>query len=132
MLEGVLVGIDSGWCQGEIAEAAYQFEKRINSGRRVVVGVNAFTEGNDDDEMEILKITAEQEQQQIKRLGEVKADRDSEAVAEALAHVRTVAADPEANLMPTLIDAVSAYATEGEIMDAMADVFGRYTETPVL
>jgi methylmalonyl-CoA mutase N-terminal domain/subunit len=132
MLEGVLVGIDSGWCQGEIAEAAYQFEKRINSGRRIVVGVNAFTEGNDDDDMEILKITAEQEQQQIKRLGEVKADRDSAAVAAALADVRGVAADPEANLMPTLIDAVSVYATEGEIMDAMADVFGRYTETPVL
>ena len=98
----------------------------------MVVGVNAFTEGNDEDQMDLLRITAEQEQQQVKRLGAVKADRDSDAVAAALARVRADAADPEVNLMPTLVDAVRTYATEGEIMDTLADVFGRYTETPVL
>ncbi len=132
ILEGVYRGIDEGWFQGEIADAAFDFEKKINAQRRVVVGVNAFTEGNDEDQMDLLRITAEQEQQQVKRLGAVKADRDSAAVAAALAAVRAQAEDPEVNLMPVLIDAVRAYATEGEIMDTLADVFGRYTETPVL
>ena len=77
--------------------------------------MNAFTDGDDDAQPELLKITAEQEQQQVKRLSQVKADRDSDAVERALAAVRSVAADPEANLMPTLIDAVHAMATEGEI-----------------
>jgi methylmalonyl-CoA mutase N-terminal domain/subunit len=128
----VYAGIDGGYFQGEIAEAAYQLEKKINSGRRVVVGVNRFTEGNDDDSLELLQITPEQEQQQIKRLQAVRADRDSDAVAAVLDRVRVEAADPEHNLMPCLIDAGRAYATEGEIMNALADVFGRYVETPVL
>src|SRR5205814_1612396 len=81
------------------------------------------TDGNDDDSIEILQITPEQEQQQIKRLQAVRADRDDEAVARALDRVRADAADPERNLVPTLIDAVQAYATEGEVMGALADVF---------
>ncbi|MEZ5135055.1 MAG: methylmalonyl-CoA mutase family protein [Acidimicrobiales bacterium] len=132
ILEGVHAGIDDGWFQAEIADSAYELERKVQSGRRVVVGVNAFTEGNDDASMEILRITAEQEQTQIKRLGAVKADRDSDAVARALDEVRRVADDAEANLMPTLIDAVRTMATEGEVMAALADVFGTYTETPVI
>ncbi len=132
ILEGVYRGIDDGWFQGEIADAAFDFEKRINSGRRVVVGVNGFTEGNDTDRLEILKITAEQEQTQIKRLGQVKADRDTDAVAAALARLATEAADPEVNLMPALIDAVGVYVTEGEVMNTLATVFGRYVEQPML
>ena len=132
MLEGVYAGVDSGWFQGEIADAAYDLERKINRGQRVVVGVNAFTEGNDTDRLEILKITAEQEQAQIKALGAVKADRDAAAVRRVLDRVRTDAADPTVNLMPALIEAVQAYATEGEIMAALADEFGTYTETPVL
>jgi methylmalonyl-CoA mutase N-terminal domain/subunit len=132
MLEGVYAGIENGYFQGCIAEAAYDLEKKINSGRRVVVGVNRFTEGNDTDSLDILQITAEQEQQQIKRLQAVKADRDSAAVEAALDRLRREAADPETNLMPALVDAVNTYATEGEIIDALADVFGRYVETPVI
>jgi methylmalonyl-CoA mutase N-terminal domain/subunit len=132
MLEGVYEGIDNGWFQGAIADAAYQFERTINSGARVVVGVNRFTEGREDDDLDILQITHEQERQQIKRLQAVRADRDSDAVGAALDQVRADATDPERNLMPTLIDAVRAYATEGEIMNALADVFGRYVEKPVL
>jgi methylmalonyl-CoA mutase N-terminal domain/subunit len=132
ILEGVERGIDEGWFQSRIADASYDLEKKINTGERVVVGVNRFTEGNDDDPMALLQITHEQEQQQIKRLQAVKADRDSDAVARALDRLRSEAADPEVNLMPVLIDAVSVYATEGEIMATMADEFGRYTERPVL
>jgi methylmalonyl-CoA mutase N-terminal domain/subunit len=132
MLQGVYEGIDNGWFQRSIAEAAYQFERNVNNGERIVVGVNRFTDGNDVDRLDILQITHEQEQQQIKRLQAVRADRDSDAVARELDRVREEAADAEANLMPVLIDAVRAYATEGEIMNALAEVFGRYVEKPVL
>jgi methylmalonyl-CoA mutase N-terminal domain/subunit len=132
MLDGVLRGIDEGWFQGEIADSAYELERALQDGRRVVVGVNAFTEGNDEAQIELLRITHEQEQLQVKRLGAVKADRDSDAVARTLARVAADAADPEVNLMPALLDAVHSYATEGEIITSLADVFGRYTETPVL
>ncbi len=132
MLQGVYEGIDNGWFQGAIADAAYQFERKVNSGDRVVVGVNRFTEGNADDDLDILQITHEQEKQQIKRLQAVRSDRDSDEVARELEHIRAVAADPERNLMPALIDAVRSYATEGEIMNALAEVFGRYVEKPIL
>src|SRR3954470_12484406 len=132
MLDGVYAAVDNGYIQGAIADAAYDFERKVNSGQRVVVGVNRFTEATADDDLEILQITPEQEQQQIKRLQAVRADRDGARVAAALDTIRTEAADPERNLMPGLIDAVNVYATEGEIMDALADVFGRYVETPVL
>jgi methylmalonyl-CoA mutase N-terminal domain/subunit len=132
ILDGVYAGVENGYFQGAIADAAYEFERQINDGRRIVVGVNRFTEGNDDDSLEILQITPEQEQQQIKRLQAVHADRNDDAVAEVLDRVRTEAADPERNLMPVLIDAAQAYATEGEIMNTLADVFGRYVENPVL
>ncbi len=131
ILEGVYAGIDDGWFQGEIADAAYQFERKLNRGQRIQVGANAFTEG-DDDPLELLRITDEHEQSQIKRLGAVKADRDDEAVRRALARVQADAAVADCNLMPALIDAVRAYATEGEIMAGLAEVFGRYVETPVL
>ncbi|MBI2709317.1 MAG: methylmalonyl-CoA mutase [Actinobacteria bacterium] len=132
ILEGVYASLDDGWFQSAIADSAYELERRVNDGRRVVVGVNRFTEGSDDDALDILRIAAEQEQAQIKRLQAVKADRDGAAVHDALGRLRREAADPEVNLMPALIDAVRTYATEGEIMDALADVFGRHVETPVL
>ena len=124
--------LDDGWFQGEIADAAYELERKVNDGRRIVVGVNRFTEGSEDDAIEILQITAEQEQLQIKRLQAVKADRDDDAVADALARLGAEAADPEVNLMPAMIDAVRTYATEGEIVDTLADVFGRHVEVPRL
>jgi methylmalonyl-CoA mutase N-terminal domain/subunit len=132
ILDGVETAIDEGWFQSHIADASYELEKRINAGTRVVVGVNRFTEGNGDDPIALLQITHEQEQQQIKRLQSVKADRDDAAVQATLQRVRTEAADPDANLMPALLDAARSYATEGEIMATLADVFGRYVERPVL
>ncbi len=132
MLEGAYAGIENGYFQSEIADASYQFEKKLNAGRRVLVGVNSFTEGNGDAQPDLLQITGEQEMAQIKRLHAVKADRDDAAVAAVLDDLRTQAADPLVNLMPGLITAVQAYATEGEIMNALADVFGRYIERPVI
>ena len=131
MLEGVYAGIDEGWFQGLIADAAFDFEKRVADGRRIVVGVNRYTEGNDEAQPDLLAITAEDEQRQIKRLAEVKADRNRDAVDAALSPLEADGHAPDANLMPALLEAVHAYATEGEIMDTLAEVFGRYVERPV-
>jgi methylmalonyl-CoA mutase N-terminal domain/subunit len=131
MLEGAFVGIEQGWYQSEIAQAAYELERKLNDGRHVMVGVNAHLEGNDEAPPETLRIDPRCEEDQTKRLAAVKADRDGEAVERSLARVRADAADAVTNLMPALVDAVRVYATLGEIMGAMADEFGRYRETPV-
>jgi methylmalonyl-CoA mutase, N-terminal domain len=132
ILEGVFEGIDNSYFQKEIAEAAYELEKKVNSGRRVVVGVNRFTDGSDEVLDDILRISPEVEERQLKRLEQVKADRDGESVEAGLAQVAADAAQPDVNLMPSLIDAVRTYATVGEIVDALAGVYGRWQETPVV
>jgi methylmalonyl-CoA mutase N-terminal domain/subunit len=132
ILAGVYAGIESGWFQGAIADSAYRFQRGLHDKSRIMVGVNAFTEGDDSDQTPILSIGAEVEEIQLKRLGEVRQRRSDEAVRQALTAVRSVAADSTANLMPAIIDAVGAYATIGEIMNALADTFGRYIEKPAL
>ena len=131
MLEGVYAGIDDGYFQGTIASAAYDLERARNSGRDVIVGVNAFFEGNEEAPPPMLQIGLDIEERQVKRLAEVRAHRSPDAVEFALARVRADAAVPDVNLMPALIEAVQSYATLGEIVDALAGVFGRYVERPV-
>ena len=128
MLDGAVRGVEEGWYQGEIADSAYELERKLNSGRHVVVGVNGFLEGSDEPPPPILRIGPEVEEEQRRRLDKVKRERDSAAVASALARVRAEAAEPDVNLMPAFIDAVNVYATLGEIVDALADVFGRWVE----
>jgi methylmalonyl-CoA mutase N-terminal domain/subunit len=130
ILEGVYAGIDEGWFQAEIADSAYAYEQKVSSKRRVVVGVTGYFEGNEEDPPPILRIGDEVEELQRKRLADVRSRRSQDAVEAALAHVRSTAASPEANLMPAVHDAVLTYATVGEIMNALADVFGRWRETP--
>jgi methylmalonyl-CoA mutase N-terminal domain/subunit len=132
MLEGAIRGIEENWFQGRIADSAYELERKLNQGQRIVVGVNRFTEGNEENGIELLQITNADEARQLKRLDQVRHDRDAGAVAAALDRLATDAADPTVNLMPTLIDAVSSYATLGEIMNAMAGVFGRHVEVPTI
>jgi methylmalonyl-CoA mutase N-terminal domain/subunit len=131
ILEGVIKGIDENWFQGRIADSAYELERKFNTGERVIVGVSDFLDGNDDT-LDILQITNEDEQRQRKRLDVVKHDRDSEAVEKVLAKLAAEAADPDVNLMPTLIEASHAYATLGEMMATMAGVFGRHVEVPTI
>ncbi len=131
ILEGVIKGIDENWFQGRIADSAYELERKFNTGERIIVGVSDFLDGNDDT-LDILQITNEDEQKQRKRLNIVKQDRDAEAVEKVLAKLATEAADPEINLMPTLVEASHAYATLGEMMGTMADVFGRHVEVPTI
>jgi methylmalonyl-CoA mutase N-terminal domain/subunit len=132
MLEGCIRGIEDNWFQGCIADSAYELERKQNEGRRIVVGVNAFTEGNDSDDIELLQITHEDEARQLKRLELIRHVRNTEAVEGALTRLADEAADPERNLMPALIDAVSAYATLGEVMGTLGGVFGRHIETPTI
>ncbi|MCY3577134.1 MAG: methylmalonyl-CoA mutase family protein, partial [bacterium] len=131
MLEGAYAGIEDGYFVGEIADAAYRFEREVNAGRRIIVGVNEFTEG-EDDEATLLSISHETEELQLKRLEKVRGDRDDEAVKTSLAALVEAAERPDVNLMPPIIDAVRTYATEGEIVAALETVFGTYVETAVV
>ncbi len=132
ILEGCYAGIENGYFVGEIADAAYRFEREVNADRRIIVGVNAFTEGTEDDTPNLLRIDAETEEYQRKRLETVKHDRDSAAVASALEQVTADAEDPTVNLMPSIIDAVKVYATEEEVAMAMEKVFGTYVEQAIV
>ena len=132
MLEGCIKGIEENWFQGRIAESAYRLERSFNDGQRIVVSVNDFQEGNDDEDLTILRITNEDEQKQRRRLAEVRQRRDDTQVRAALEALRVGAMDPEVNLMPALIDAAKVYATVGEMMSTMAGVFGRHVEVPSL
>jgi methylmalonyl-CoA mutase N-terminal domain/subunit len=131
ILEGVYRGIEEGWFQGEIAQASADFERKLNDGRRVLVGVNRFQE-TDEPEADILYIGPEAEALQRRRLAQVKAGRDQGAVERALARVRQDAATPEVNVMPGLIEAVQTYATVGEIVGALGQVFGTWSERAVV
>jgi methylmalonyl-CoA mutase N-terminal domain/subunit len=133
ILEGCIEGIDDNWFQRRIGDSAYELERKFNTGERIIVGVSDFKDGNDEPNgLEILQITNEDEQRQRKRLNVVKTDRDAQAVETVLAKLASEAADPEANLMPTLIEASHAYATLGEMMSTMANVFGRHVEVPTI
>jgi methylmalonyl-CoA mutase N-terminal domain/subunit len=132
MLEGAIRGIEENWFQGKIADSAFELERQLNANRRVVVGVNGFTEGNDDEPIELLKITTEDETRQRKRLDQVRHDRNQRAVDEALARIKAEAADPDINLMPALIEAAKVYASLGEIMGTMETEFGRHVEVPTI
>jgi methylmalonyl-CoA mutase N-terminal domain/subunit len=132
MLEGVITGIDDNWFQGRIADSAYELERRFNDGSRTIVGVSGFTEGNEDDQIPVLQITNEDEDRQLKRLDDVRRRRDQEQVDAALAKLESEAADPEINLMPALLECASAYASVGEMMRSMGNVFGRHVEIPTI
>ena len=131
ILEGVYAGIENGYFVGEIADAAYRFEREVNAGRRIIVGVNDFTDG-DEGQQDLLRIEAEVEDYQLKRLEDTRARRDGEAVAAALTAVTEAAADPTVNLMPPILEAVRAYATLEEVVKAMEVVFGTYVEKAIV
>jgi len=130
MLDGAVRGVEEGWYQSHIADSAYELERKVNADRHVIVGVNAFLEGNEEPPPATLVIGPEVEEEQRRRLEKVRAERDADAVDRSLAQLRTDAAAPTVNLMPALLDASRAYATLGEIVDALASVFGSWVEQP--
>jgi methylmalonyl-CoA mutase, N-terminal domain len=129
-LGGMVEAVKSGFPQREIAEAAYEHQREIDRGERIVVGVNDYREG-DERVHEILRIDPTLEAKQIGRVQAVRARRDSAAVERALADLKTAAADESHNLMPNLLACARVHASEGEIVEALQEVFGTYTETPV-
>jgi methylmalonyl-CoA mutase N-terminal domain/subunit len=129
-LGGMVEAIKMGYPQREIADAAFVYQQEVETGVRKLVGVNAFTEGGGD-ETPILRIDPRFEADQVQRVQAVRQRRDGERVNAALDRLVEAARDPEENLMPHLLDATRAEATEGEIVQALQTVFGTYTEAPV-
>ena len=127
-LGGVVAALEQNFFQREIAEASYRYQQELETGVRRVVGVNAHTDG--DEPIEILKIPVEVEQRQVARLREVRAGRAQAEVDRAVAGLQRAAAGDE-NVMPHLVECARAYASEGEICDALRSVWGVYRETPV-
>jgi methylmalonyl-CoA mutase, N-terminal domain len=129
-LGGMVEAVKQNFCQREIADASFELQTRIDQGDRIVVGVNRYTEG-DDRETPILRIDPALERKQVDRVGAVRSRRESDAVQASLAALKEAAARDDENLMPHLLDAARVHATEGEIVGALQQVFGSYTETPV-
>jgi methylmalonyl-CoA mutase N-terminal domain/subunit len=128
-LGGMVEATKRGFPQREIADAAFVHQQEVDSGARVVVGVNDYREGGDG-EIEILRIDPGLERKQIGRVQAVRARRDGAAVERALGELREAAAT-DRNLMANLLDCARVHATEGEIVQSLQGVFGTYTETPV-
>jgi methylmalonyl-CoA mutase N-terminal domain/subunit len=128
-LGGMVQAVKIGFPQREIADAAYKLQQDIDSGRRTVVGVNAYTEG-EDWETPIHRIDPALERKQIERLHAARARRDATAVETSLTRIKHAARNERENLMPHLLDATRAHASEGEIVQALQEVWGAHREAP--
>ncbi len=127
---GVLACIEQNFFQQEIADAAYRYQQALDSKQRILVGVNEFINPNEQLEIEILKIDPQVEKEQVERVRKLRQERDNIRVRETLDNLRRACAGTE-NLMPYILECVRAYATEGEIIQTMKEVFGEYKEKPV-
>jgi methylmalonyl-CoA mutase, N-terminal domain len=126
---GVLEAIDAGFFQQEIADAAYRYQQEIEKNERIIVGVNDYVIEEKLD-VELLKIDPQIEEEQKKRVQRVRETRDNIVCSNRMEALRKAAGTSE-NLIPYILDAVRAYATEGEIIQVMREVFGEYKEKPI-
>jgi methylmalonyl-CoA mutase N-terminal domain/subunit len=126
---GVVSGINKGYFRRQIAEASHRFSQEMEAGDRLIVGVNAYADPDEKRAVDILEIPHEVEVAQCERLEEFKKRRDDDGVKTALDEIRRAAKNDE-NVMPSLIDGALANCTLGEMVQAMADVYGRYTGGP--
>ncbi len=129
-LGGVIAAIEQNFQQREIAEASYRYQAEVERGERVVVGVNRYTQ-EDEQPIEILRIDPALEQKQIERVQAVRARRDSAAAEAAIAKLKEDASVEGRNLMEPILAASRAYVTMGEMCDALREVWGTWRETPV-
>ena len=127
---GVIEAIEAGFFQREIADASYRYARSLETKDRIIVGVNHFQK-EAEREIDLLRIGEDIERGQANAVQSVRESRDQAKVDATLARLKTACDDPNDNLMPHLIDCVNAYATEGEIVEAMVEVYGRYTERAV-
>jgi len=130
-LGGMVEAVEAGFPQKEIADAAYKYQKAIEGERKIVVGVNKFSDPDEKIDIPILTIDPAIEENQKRRLKENRRTRDSDAAARALERIKD-AAQKSDNLMPRILDAVRARCSEGEIVGALKEVFGEYREKPVI
>ncbi len=129
-LGGMVAAIERGFPQREIADAAFRYQHEVDTGQRIVVGVNDY-QVTDEDEIPTLRIDPQMERSRPAALQATRAARDSAAVEAALAALKQAAAAEGENLMEPILDAARARASEGEIVAALQEVFGTYTEQPV-
>ena len=125
-LGGMVSAIEHGFPQGEIMDAAFDYQRAIDAKDKIIVGVNDYLV-EDEPDLEILKISDEVEAGQVADLGKLREERNSDNVEKALSALKTAAFGSD-NTMPFILDAVREYATVGEICDAFRDVFGEYDE----
>ena len=124
-LGGAVEAIEQGFVQREIENAAFEYEREVEAGERVVVGVNRFAEGEADDEMELHRLDPEAERRQVERTQRVRAERDAQSAERALAAVRECARG-DGNLLYPMRDALAARCTIGEICNVLRDEFGTH------
>jgi methylmalonyl-CoA mutase, N-terminal domain len=129
-LGGVVEAIKENFFQQEIADASFRYQAEVESKQRIIVGVNRY-QLEDEQPLEILKIDAALEPQQIERVKALRGRRDSAAVESTLAALKAASAREDVNLMPAILDAARAYVTMGEMCDVWRDVWGIWRETPV-
>jgi methylmalonyl-CoA mutase N-terminal domain/subunit len=129
-LGGMVEAVKQGFPQREIADAAFRYQRELESKERKLVGVNSYTEGNDGAAIPILRIDPQLETKQITRVRSVRERRDAERANAALKALEQGARDQRRNLMPLLLEAARADVTEGEIIGALQTVFGSYSESP--
>ena len=127
---GMVEAIEQGFPQREIAEASYRFQRAVEQKEYVIVGVNDYVQ-SDDAPIRTLYIDEDVAESQLARLDRVKRTRDQRRVRLALDRLRAGAGTTE-NLMPVILEAVRAYATLGEMCDALREVWGEYEEVPVI
>jgi methylmalonyl-CoA mutase N-terminal domain/subunit len=126
---GVVAGVNKGYFRRAIAEASYRFGQEAEAGDRLIVGMNAYTDGNEEQQVEILEIPHAVEEEQCARLAAFRKGRDQSAAARALDEIRA-AARAGRNVMPALVEGAHRKCTLGEMVQAMADVYGRYSGGP--
>ena len=124
---GALRAIEAGYIQNEIQNAAFAFQKAVESGEQIVVGVNRF-QMEEENPIPTFRLDPALEQAQIERLRQLKASRNQTEVVESLNHLEQTGRS-DGNLLPKILDAANAYATVGEISDRLRTVFGEYRET---
>jgi methylmalonyl-CoA mutase N-terminal domain/subunit len=124
-LGGAVAAVEQGFVQREIEDAAFEHQRQVEAGERVIVGVNRFTEGEGDEEIELHRLDPEIERRQVERTRRVRAERDGEAASSALERVRGAALGTE-NLLYPMREALAAWCTVGEICGVLRSEFGTY------
>ncbi len=128
---GAVAAIEKGFMQREITESAYRYQKELEAKKRVVVGMNDFVSERDEVPLKTLRVDPEVEKKAVERLKQVKKERDQTKAKEALDQLRNDADNPKVNLMPSVLRAVSVYASLGEICGVLREVFGEYKPSSI-